>query len=72
MGVEQTMTVPTLRGIHSEVLAGDAAVSGGVLPSAVSGNEDAEFAQRVQETPLEMADRPRWRMMMMMMMMMVI
>ena len=32
-----------------QVLAGDAAVSGGVLPSAVSGNEDAEFAQRVQE-----------------------
>ena len=49
MGVEQTMTVPTLRGIHSEVLAGDAAVSGGVLPAAVSGNEDADFAQRVQE-----------------------
>lgn len=35
--------------IQRQVLAGDAAVSGGVLPSAVSGNEDAEFAQRVQE-----------------------
>ena len=55
-----------------QVLAGDAAVSGGVLPSAVSGNEDAEFAQRVQETPLEMADRPRWRRMMMMMRMMMV
>jgi len=35
--------------IQRQVLAGDAAVSGGVLPQAVSGNEDAEFAQRVQE-----------------------
>ena len=35
--------------VGCQVLAGDAAVSGGVLPSAVSGNEDAEFAQLVQE-----------------------
>ena len=41
--------------MRCQVLAGDAAVSGGVLPAAVSGNEDAEFAQRVQE-PLR-----RWR-----------
>ena len=48
----------------SQILAGDAAVSGGVLPSAVSGNEEAEFAQRVQETPAVAANHPCWLVMM--------
>lgn len=33
----------------SQILAGDAAVSGGVLPSTVSATEDADFQKRVQE-----------------------
>lgn len=32
-----------------QILAGDAAVSGGVLPSTVSATEDADFQKRVQE-----------------------
>ena len=37
--------------LQRQILAGDAAVSGGVVgrPAPVSGSEDAEFAQRVQE-----------------------
>eukprot|EP00434_Breviolum_minutum_P008612 symbB.v1.2.007597.t2/scaffold460.1/size201776/4 len=35
--------------LQRQILAGDAAVSGGVLPSTVSATEDADFQKRVQE-----------------------